>query len=213
MKAVPPKTMDEYIAAFPKKTQVLLQQLRKTIRKAAPEAGETINYGIPTFTLEGNLVHFAGYDHHIGFYPGAEGIRVFQKEFTGYKSSKGAVQFPLDEKLPLELVSKIVKFRREQNVEKALKKSLRVCKNGHSYHKSSDCPTCPVCEKAKKPKEGFLSLLAGPARRALENNNIKTLQHLAKHSEKQILQLHGMGPGSLPKLRAALKTEKLTFKK
>lgn len=213
MKAIPPKTMDEYIAAFPKKTQVLLQQLRKTIRKAAPKAGETINYGIPTFTMEGNLVHFAGYDKHIGFYPGAEGIRVFQKQFTRYKSSKGSVQFPLDEKLPLELVTKIVKFRLEQNTEKALKKSLRVCKNGHRYHKTSDCPTCPVCEKSKKPKEGFLSLLAGPARRALENNNIKTLQQLAKYSETDLLRLHGMGPSSLPKLRAALKTEKLHFKK
>src|SRR5215210_2697849 len=94
-----------------------------------------------------------------------------------------------------------------------IKKTLRICDKGHKYYKSSDCPTCPTCEKERKPENGFLSLLAAPARRALENNGVATLQQLAKFSEEEISQLHGMGPGSLPKLRTALKTIGLSFKR
>jgi len=92
------------------------------------------------------------------------------------------------------------------------KKNLRTCKKGHAFYKSSDCPTCPICEEERKPKEGFLSLLSAPARRALENNNIRTLKQLSKFSEKEVLKFHGMGPGSIPKLRMALKAEGLSFK-
>lgn len=91
-------------------------------------------------------------------------------------------------------------------------KSLRTCENGHQYYKSSDCPTCPVCENERKPGEGFLSILSAPARRALEHEGITTVEQLAKRSEKEIMQLHGMGPASLPKLRAALSEEGLSFK-
>jgi len=91
--------------------------------------------------------------------------------------------------------------------------SLKTCPKGHQYFKTSDCPTCPICEKNRTPKDGFLSLLAAPARRALENKGIKTLKQLAKFSEKEILELHGMGPGSIPTLRNALETEHLSFKK
>jgi hypothetical protein len=90
--------------------------------------------------------------------------------------------------------------------------SLRVCPNGHQYNKTSDCPTCPVCEAERKPKEGFLALLSAPARRALENKRITNLKKLSKFSEKEILQLHGMGPSSIPKLRNALKAVGLNFK-
>lgn len=93
-----------------------------------------------------------------------------------------------------------------------LKKTLRTCSKGHSYYKSSDCPTCPICEEERKPKEGFLSLLAAPARRALENQGITTLNQLTAYSEKEILGLHGMGPGSIPKLRNVLKSNGLSFK-
>jgi len=117
-----PTTIDAYIAAFPKETQVLLQAMRKTIGEAAPAATETISYQIPTFKLKGNLVHFAGYQHHIGFYPGAAGIAAFADELTGYKRAKGSVQFPIDQALPLELVSRIVKFRVEQDLAKAAQK-------------------------------------------------------------------------------------------
>lgn len=92
------------------------------------------------------------------------------------------------------------------------KKTLRTCKQGHSYYKSTDCPACPVCETKKKPTDGFLSLLSAPARRALESIGIKTVKQLAQHTQKEILSLHGMGPASLPKLLIALKEAGLTFK-
>jgi predicted RecB family nuclease len=94
-----------------------------------------------------------------------------------------------------------------------VKKNKRVCKNGHPYYKSSSCPVCPVCERNNKPKNSFLSLLSAPARRALENKDIQTINQLSKFNESEILELHGMGPGSLPKLRGALKAAGLSFKK
>lgn len=90
--------------------------------------------------------------------------------------------------------------------------NLKICSKGHFFYKTSDCPTCPVCEKKNKPELGFLSALSAPARRALQNNGITTLKQLAKLSEKEVLQLHGIGPSSLPKLRKALSDEQLTFK-
>ncbi|MDK8189164.1 RNA polymerase alpha subunit C-terminal domain-containing protein [Paenibacillus sp. UMB7766-LJ446] len=92
------------------------------------------------------------------------------------------------------------------------KGTLRTCEQGHSYYKSSDCPTCPVCEKERKPKEGFLALLSAPARRALENQGIITLQLLSQFTEKEILKLHGIGPSAMPKLRQALEEEGFSFK-
>lgn len=91
-------------------------------------------------------------------------------------------------------------------------KNLRTCSKGHEYDKSSDCPVCPICEQQRKPDNGFLSLLSAPARRALEHNGITSSQDLSKYSEKEILQFHGMGPASLPKLRGALKEKGLSFK-
>lgn len=117
-----PTTIDEYISSFPATTQVLLQRVRAAIRKAAPRAVECIGYGIPTFKLNGNLVHFAGYKKHIGFYPGADGIAAFAKELSGYKSAKGSVQFPIDKKMPLALIGRIVKYRAKQNIAKQQKK-------------------------------------------------------------------------------------------
>jgi predicted RecB family nuclease len=93
-----------------------------------------------------------------------------------------------------------------------LLKNLRVCSEGHTYYKSSSCPVCPICEKENMPEHGFLSLLSAPARRALENAGIKTLIKLAKFSESEILKLHGMGPSTIPKLRAVLKSNGLSFK-
>ncbi len=119
------KNIDEYISAFPKEIQKLLQQVRKTIKKAAPQAEETINYAIPTFTLNGNLVHFAGYENHIGFYPTPSGIEAFKKELSIYKGAKGSVQFPIDEPLPLQLITSIVQFRVAENLQKAGKKKTK----------------------------------------------------------------------------------------
>jgi DNA-directed RNA polymerase alpha subunit len=93
-----------------------------------------------------------------------------------------------------------------------MKSSLRICKNGHRYYKSSDCPTCPVCEQERKPDSGFLSSLSAPARRALEGAGIKSLQQLTQYSEADLLQLHGMGSSTIPKLKKALKAKRLSFK-
>ena len=117
------KTVDDYIAGFPAATQVKLQQFRNIIKKAAPKATEVISYGIPTFVLEGNLVHFGGYKNHLGFYPGPAGITAFKEAFSIYKGSKGAIQFPIDKALPASLITKVVKFRVKQNLDKAAAKS------------------------------------------------------------------------------------------
>ena len=115
-------SIDEYIATFPPDIQAILQGLRATIRAAAPEAEEKISYQLPTYFLKGNLVHFAAFKSHIGFYPAPSGIEAFQQELAVYKSSKGAVQFPIDKPLPLELVGRIVQFRVRENLEKAAQK-------------------------------------------------------------------------------------------
>jgi len=125
MKRILAKNIDEYISAFPDDVQERLQEIRTTIRKAAPNAEETINYAIPTFKLNGNLVHFAGYENHIGFYPAASGIEAFKKELSAFKGAKGSVQFPLDKPLPLGLVTKIVKFRVKESLEKASVKTKK----------------------------------------------------------------------------------------
>jgi uncharacterized protein YdhG (YjbR/CyaY superfamily) len=116
------KTMDEYINTFPEEVRRILNQLRQTIKDAAPEAEETINYQIPTFTLNGNLVHFAAFEKHIGFYPTPSGMEAFKKELSGYKRAKGSVQFPIDEPLPLSLIRRIVEYRVKENLERKLKK-------------------------------------------------------------------------------------------
>jgi uncharacterized protein YdhG (YjbR/CyaY superfamily) len=113
------KNIDAYIAGFPKDVQEVLERIRATIREAAPEAKETINYQIPTFTLYGNLVHFAAFEKHIGFYPTPTGIEQFKQELSVYKGAKGSVQFPLDEPIPYDLISRIVKFRVKENLERA----------------------------------------------------------------------------------------------
>lgn len=115
-------TVEEYIAAFPEEIRALLEAMRATIRAAAPDAGERISYQIPTFTLHGNLVHYAAFKRHIGFYPASSGIAAFQEELAGYKQSRGAVQFPLDQPLPLELVARITRYRADENRARAAKK-------------------------------------------------------------------------------------------
>ena len=117
-------TMDGYIASFPKEVQVVLEQIRKTIRKVAPGAVEAISYQIPTFKLNGsNLVHFAAWKEHIGFYATPSGNAAFKKELARYKVAKGSIQFPLDEPIPYDLVTKIVKFRvQETQVKKKTKR-------------------------------------------------------------------------------------------
>lgn len=111
-----PNDINEYIAGFPKDVQKILEQIRATVKKAAPNAEETIKYAMPTFTLNGNLVHFAAFKNHIGFYPAPIGNKAFENELSNYKTGKGSVQFPLDKPMPLDLITKIVKFRIKKNL-------------------------------------------------------------------------------------------------
>ncbi|HTX90428.1 MAG TPA: DUF1801 domain-containing protein [Anaerolineales bacterium] len=120
-----PRDIDEYIAGFPKDVQEILEKIRKTIREAAPQAEEIINYQIPTFTLYGNLVHFAGYKHHIGFYPTPSGIEKFKQELSVYEGAKGSVRFPLDRPIPYELIARIAAFRVKENLERAEAKNKK----------------------------------------------------------------------------------------
>lgn len=110
------KNIDEYIATFPNNVQIILQELRQAIKDAAPEAKEAISYQMPTYKLNGNLVHFAAWKNHIGFYPGGpSAIEAFKKELSPFKQSKGTIQFPTDKPIPFDLVKKIVKFRVKEN--------------------------------------------------------------------------------------------------
>lgn len=119
MKSSPASSVDEYISGFPQNIQDILEQVRATVKKAAPGAEEAIKYAIPTLTLKGNLVHYAAFKNHIGFYPAPSGTEEFKAELSVYKSGKGSVQFPLDKPMPLTLITKIVKFRVRENLEKA----------------------------------------------------------------------------------------------
>jgi len=116
------ETIDEYIANFPAEQQAVLQEIRRTIKAAAPEATEKIGYGIPTFFLKGNLVHFAGFKNHYGFYPGPGAITQFQQEFSAYEQSKGTVRFPLDKPVPFDLIRSVTEVRVRENLEKAAQK-------------------------------------------------------------------------------------------
>jgi len=120
MKAKKSTTIDEYIADFPKDVQARLQKVRAAIKKAAPNAEETIKYQIPTFVQNGNLIHFAGYQNHIGLYPGSKPVEEFKDELTKYRISKGTVQLPLDKPVPLGLISRITKFCVKRNLDKAV---------------------------------------------------------------------------------------------
>ena len=119
------KTIDEYIKTFPKDIQIILEEMRQTIKENAPEAIETISYQMPTFKLNGkNLVHFAAFKEHVGFYPTPSGIESFEKELAPYRTGKGTLQFPLDKPIPFELVKKVVIFRVKENLKKKRQKTL-----------------------------------------------------------------------------------------
>lgn len=114
-----PKDIDEYITRFPEDIQEILEKIRMTIREAAPEADERISYQMPTFAFNGNLVHFAAYKNHIGFYPTPSGIEEFEEELSRYVGGKGSVKFPLDKPIPYDLITKIVRFRVNENLQRA----------------------------------------------------------------------------------------------
>lgn len=117
------KDIDSYISCFASEIAEKLTKVRETIKQAAPDAEEAISYQIPTFKLKGNLVHFAAFKNHIGFYPGSSGVANFKDELAAYEVSKGTIRFPLDKEMPLGLISKVVKFRVIENVQRAAKKA------------------------------------------------------------------------------------------
>ncbi|MCL4870054.1 MAG: DUF1801 domain-containing protein [Anaerolineae bacterium] len=121
----PPKNIDEYIAGFPDDIQELLTRVRLTIKDVVPEAEETIKYQMPTFRLHGNLVYFAAFKNHIGFYPVPSGIEAFKGELSGYKQGKGSIQFPFNKPIPYDLIRRIVQFRVEENKAKAAAKGKK----------------------------------------------------------------------------------------
>ncbi len=127
-----PRNIDEYIASFPPHVQVVLEKIRKTVKDAAPDALETIKYQMPTFTLNGNLVYFAAFKNHIGFYPPSAANEIIKKELAVYEGPKGSLRFPFDQPIPYDLISRIVKIRAKENLVKArTKKSNR----GHGRQK------------------------------------------------------------------------------
>jgi uncharacterized protein YdhG (YjbR/CyaY superfamily) len=121
--------INAYINQFPKEIQDILEEIRKTIHQAAPEAKEAIKYGMPTFVLNGNLVHFAAFKNHIGFYPAPTGIDAFINELEIYRTGKGTIQFPIGKPIPFDLISKVVKYRMEENLKKAKRKSKKACRH------------------------------------------------------------------------------------
>ena len=120
-----PQNIDEYIASFSKDVQEILEKIRKTISNAAPEAEETIKYKMPTFILKGNLVYFAAFKKHIGFYPGSKDVRKKFKALSTYEGQEGSLKFPLDKPIPYDLIGRIVKFRAEENLKKSEAKKRR----------------------------------------------------------------------------------------
>ncbi len=118
------KTIDEYVATFPKNVQSILEELRQAIKESAPKAEEAISYQMPAFKLNGNLVWFAAFKNHIGFYPTSSAVEAFKKELSDYEVSKGTFRFPIDKPVPLDLVKKIVKFRVKENSKKLLQKNV-----------------------------------------------------------------------------------------
>jgi len=194
-----PENIDDYISSFTKEIRDVLTEVRATIKKAAPEAMETISYGIPTFVLHGPLVHFAAFKNHIGFYATPTGNEAFEKKLAGYKMGRGSVQFPLNQTMPFALISEIVKYRLEENKAKAKEKAAPKSSKKESGKKENNSP-------------GFMQKLSAPAQRALEANGLTTLEKVSNYTEKELLALHGVGKTTIPKIKEALSAKGLQLK-
>lgn len=202
--------VDSYIEQFSGKTKAYLNELRLFIKSIIPEASEVISYGIPTFKYYNNLVHFAGYEHHIGFYPGAEAMKHFAKDFSRYKSGKGSVQFPLNQEIPFDLIKRIVIYSVEKNNEKLLQNAkYSLCINRHVHLKKV---ICPVCFQPDVLKDDDFTMLSNPAQRALASNGIDTWKSLAEFDLSTILTWHGIGKSAIPKFHDELDKRGLKLK-
>lgn len=212
------ENVDEYIKAFPRDVQTILEKIRLTIQKMAPDAVETISYQMPTFKLNGKyLVYFAGWKNHVSIYPIPTGTPAFQKEISPYIAGKGTIKFPLDKSDSIRFGEKncYISNAGTPNKMKNTKGTLKICNRGHEFYKNSDCPVCPKCWSGyyrEKNKGDFPDKLSAPALRGLLNANITNLTMLSKFTEGDISTLHGVGPTALITLRAALKAKGLSFK-
>ena len=136
-KIAPAKTVDEYIERYPPNVQSVLEKIRQTIRKTAPEAKEVISYGIPGYMYNGMLIYFAGFNKHISLYPAPRGNKAFEKELAAYKGGKGTVQFPIGEPISFDLIRRITKFRMKDNEERAALKNRKVARPASTKTKSA----------------------------------------------------------------------------
>jgi uncharacterized protein YdhG (YjbR/CyaY superfamily) len=202
--------VSNYINSFPKETQVHLNKVRSFIKSIIPEAEEVMSYGIPTFNYYHNLVHFAGYERHIGFYPGAGAMKHFAKDFSRYKSGKGSVQFPLNQEIPFDLIEQVVNYRVEENKKKLLQNAkYSLCVNYHVHLKKE---ICPICGQPDILKDDDFSMLSNPAQRALASNGIDTWKNLAQFDLNTILSWHGIGKSAVPKIKEELDKRGLKLK-
>lgn len=199
------KDVELYIASFAKPVQKLLRQMQATIKMAAPDAKESLSYGIPTFKLKRNLVHYAAFKDHIGFYPGPSGITAFKIEIAKFESSKGAIRFPLNKPLPVSLVTKITKFRVKEELTSGKPKTES------KRDRRVACDPERVASFDYSKLDPAFEALGTPAKRALISHKILKPKDLAKWRKKDVLSLHGIGPSSLPTLNRALSKAKLRF--
>lgn len=224
LKAVPMKSSDlstvtTYLNNWPAQQKKILKIVRNCLKKAAPKGADVISYAMPAILFDGKRVWYAGWEHHYSIYV-PQVMKQYKDELTKYKTSKSAINFPWNEPVPVALITRIAKSvmalpgksAKAKAKSTDASKNKRICRNGHIFYKTSDCPTCPTCEQSKMAAKPFFVQLGAPARRALENAGITTVKKLATYSRKTILNLHGMGPSSMPKLEAVLSKEKLAFK-
>lgn len=188
MKMTNATTIDEFLKELSPAVRKKLTQIRKAARKLAPEAEELIRYGMPTFRLGRNILHFNAYDGHIGFYPGPGGIDAYSEACHPYRTGKGTLQFSPEGKLPMKLIEDIIRFR-------VAEERMR------------------LGTKSPRQKSSPWSALPAPAQRALEKEKIRTPQQLAMWSKNELLDLHGLGPGSIPVLQKILRAHRLKMKK
>jgi uncharacterized protein YdhG (YjbR/CyaY superfamily) len=188
-------SVDQYIASFPVEVQAILEELRAAIKAAVPDVEERISYQIPGYFRNGNLIHFAAYQKHIGMYPAPDGPQPFIQELLKYKSERSTLRFPIDEPLPLDLITELVKFRAAENLDLARAKANKKKSAAGKQKSQNDLP-----EK-----------LSQPAQRALAAAGIQSLEQVSRYSAVEISKLHGIGPNAMALLQQALEAKGLSF--